>query len=148
MKNQPFDFHGSQFTIKVLTSESNGRYTILDVLHKPNIGPAEHRHPAGPETFCIVEGRYQFFLEGKPIQAEAGDVVCIPTGASHRFVAGPNGGHVIVISPPNLENYFWEVGKLLGKGKVTFEQESEIAKKYGQIFLDGSKHWESTAQID
>lgn len=142
MKNQPFDFHGSQFTIKVLTSESNDRYTILDVLHKPNTGPAKHKHPAGPETFCIVEGRYQFFLEGKLIQAKDGDVVCIPTGASHRFVTGPNGGHVIVISPPNLEKYFLEVSKLLRKGKLTFEQESGIAKKYGQIFLDGSKHWE------
>jgi quercetin dioxygenase-like cupin family protein len=141
VKNTPFDFHGSQFTIKVLSSESNGKYTVLDVIHAANIGPAEHQHPAGPETFCIVEGNYEFFLNGVPIKAKAGDVICVPTGASHRFVTGPNGGHVIVISPPNLEFYFWEVSKLLAKGDVSFEQESEIAKKYGQIFLDISKHW-------
>jgi hypothetical protein len=82
-----------------------------------------------------------FFLNGESIQANAGDVICVPTGASHRFVTGPNGGQVIIISPPNLEFYFWEVSKLLSKGNVTFEQESEIAKKYGQIFSDGSKHW-------
>ena len=141
MKNQPFDFHGSQFTIKVLSSESNDRYTVLDVLHAPNIGPAEHQHPAGPETFCIVEGEYEFFLDGQPIKAKTGDVVCAPTGALHRFVTGANGGHAIVFSPPNLEFYFWEVSKLLAKGDVSFEQESEIGKKYGQIFLDGSQHW-------
>ncbi len=36
MKNETFDFHGSKFTIKVLTSETNGRFTILDVIHLPN----------------------------------------------------------------------------------------------------------------
>ena len=141
MKNQPFDFHGSQFTIKILSSESNNRYTVLDVLHSPNVGPAEHQHPAGPETFSILEGDYEFFLNGESIKAKAGDVICVPTGAVHRFVAGPTGGHVIVISPPNLEFYFWEVSQLLAKGNVSFEQESEIGKKYGQIFLDSSKHW-------
>ena len=83
----------------------------------------------------------EFFLDGKEIQSKAGDVVCVPTGSSHRFVTGPNGGHAIVTSPPNLEFYFWEVSKLLEKGTVSFEQESEIGKKYGQIFLDGSQHW-------
>ena len=141
MKNQPFDFHGSQFTIKVLSSESNNRYTVLDVIHAPNIGPAEHQHPAGPETFSVLEGDYEFFLDGESIKAKVGNVICVPTGASHRFVTGSKGGRVIVISPPNLEFYFWEVSKLLAKGNVSFEQESEIGRKYGQIFSEGSKHW-------
>lgn len=141
MKNQPFDFHGSQFTIKVLSSETNDRYTVLEVFHAPNIGPAEHKHPDGPETFCIVKGEYEFFLHGKSIIAKAGDIVFIPTETLHRFVTGPNGGHAFVISPPKLEFYFWEVSQFLAKGKVTFDQESEIGRKYGQIFLDGSKHW-------
>jgi len=141
MKNHPFDFHGSKFTIKVLSSESNNRYTVLDVIHAPNIGPAEHQHPAGPETFSVLDGDYEFFLNGESIKAKTGDVICVPTSASHRFVTGSNGGHVIVISPPNLEFYFWEVSKLLEKGNVSFEKESEIGKKYGQIFLDGSQHW-------
>jgi quercetin dioxygenase-like cupin family protein len=142
MKNQPFDFHGSQFTIKVLSSESNDRYTVLDVIHASHIGPAEHQHPAGPETFSVLEGDYEFFLNCESIKAKAGDVVCVPTGTPHRFVTGHSGGHVVVISPPNLEFYFWEVSQLLVKGNVSFEQESEIGKKYGQIFLDGSKHWD------
>ena len=92
--------------------------------------------------FCIAEGDYEFFLNGESIKARDGDVICVPTGASHRFVTGPNGGHVKVISPPNLEFYFWEVSQLLAKGDVSFEQESEIGKKYGQIFLNDSKHWD------
>jgi mannose-6-phosphate isomerase-like protein (cupin superfamily) len=65
MKNKTFDFHGSKFTIKVLTSESNGSYTLLDVIHPPNLGPALHMHPRGSETFYIVEGNYGFILQRK-----------------------------------------------------------------------------------
>ena len=123
-----------------MSSESNDRYTVLDVHCAPNIGPAKHQHPDGPETFCIIEGDYEFFLNGESIKAKTGDAVCVPTGAQHRFVTGSNGGHVTVISPLNSEFYFWEVSKLLAKGNVSFEQESEIGRKYGQIFSNGSKH--------
>jgi quercetin dioxygenase-like cupin family protein len=141
VKDETFDFHGSTFTIKILTAESNDQYMILDTIHPPNVGPALHTHPRGPETFCVIEGNYEFILNDKSILAKAGDVVCVLTGSPHRFVTGENGGHVIVSSPPNLEFYFWEVSKLLGKGSVSHEQESDIGRKYGQIFLEDVKHW-------
>jgi len=142
MKNETFDFHGSKFTIKVLTSETDGNYTVLDVIHPPNVGPALHMHPQGPETFYIIEGNYEFILDGKSIMVKVGDVIFVPKEAPHRFVAGSNGGHIVVISPPQLEFYFWEISKLLDKEKVSFETESNIAKQYGQIFLDNTNHWE------
>ena len=42
-------------------------YTILDIIHPPNIGPALHIHPKGSETFYIVEGDYEFILDGKSV---------------------------------------------------------------------------------
>jgi quercetin dioxygenase-like cupin family protein len=141
MKNQTFDFHGSKFTIKILTSESNDKYTILDVIHPPNIGPALHTHPRGPETFCVIEGNYEFFLNDQSILAKAGDVICVPTGSPPRFVTGENGGCVIVSSPPNLEFYFWDVSKMLKNGIVSYKQESDIGRKYGQYFLEDAKQW-------
>ncbi len=141
MKNETFDFHGSKFTIKVLTSETNGNFTVLDVIHPPNLGPGTHIHPRGSETFYIVEGDYEFFLDSKSIMAKAGDVIFVPKAAPHRFVAGKNGGHSLVISPPELEFYFYKVSELLAKGEVSRETEFSIAKQYGQVFTDNSKHW-------
>ncbi|TVP41575.1 cupin domain-containing protein [Candidatus Nitrosocosmicus arcticus] len=77
MKDKPFDFHGATFTIKVLTSETNGHYTVLDVIHPPNIGPAIHVHPKGSETFYIIEGDYEFILDGRVVTGKAGDVIFI-----------------------------------------------------------------------
>lgn len=113
----------------------------MDIFHAANISPAEHLHPTGPETFYIIEGDYEFFLNGESIMAKEGDVVCVSTETPHRFVTGDKGGHAIVVSPPNLEFYFWEISKLMSTRNVRFEEESKIGEKYGQVFLDGAKHW-------
>lgn len=141
MKDKPFDFHGAKFTIRVLTSETNGNYTVLDVIHPPNLGPALHMHPKGSEIFCILDGNYEFILDGKSLVGRSGDVICVPQGTPHRFVVGDKGGHALVISPPDLEFYFFKIGELLGKGEISYETESSIGKQYGQVFLDSTKHW-------
>lgn len=141
MKDKPFDFHGAKFTIKVLTSETNGSFTILDVIHPPNLGPALHFHPKGSESFYIVAGAYEFALNGKKIMGKSGDLIFVPKGVPHRFIVGNNGGHAIVISPPELELYFFKVSELLDKGEVSYETESMIGKQYGQVLLDNTKHW-------
>ncbi|MFZ0843850.1 MAG: cupin domain-containing protein [Nitrosotalea sp.] len=141
MKNIPFDFHGVKMSIKVLTSESNGKYTVLDAMHPPKVGPALHMHPRGPEIFFIMDGDYEFILDDKPTMIKTGDVISIPKGVPHRFVTGDNGGRVLIISPPDLEHYFFQVSQLLAKGEVSWKTELEIANQYGQIFLDNTKHW-------
>jgi quercetin dioxygenase-like cupin family protein len=44
---------------------------------------------------------------GKP-----GDIIFVPKEAPHRFVVGHKGGHALVISPPELEFYFFKVNYL------------------------------------
>src|SRR5919112_964279 len=139
VKGKPFDFHGAIFTIKVLTSETNGSYTILDVIHPPNVGPALHMHPRGTETFYIIEGHYEFILNEKPLIGNSGDIIFVPKGIPHRFAVGQKGGHALIISPPDLEFYFLKVSELLIKGEVSSAKESSIGEQYGQVFLDSSK---------
>ena len=124
MKDKPFDFHDAKFTIKVLTSETNGSYTILDVLHPPKLGPALHIHPKGSETFYIIEGDYEFILDDKSVRGKCGDVIFVPKEALHRFVVGDKGGHALVISPPGLEFYFFKVNYLT-KAKFHMKQNQE-----------------------
>jgi len=141
VKDKPFDFHGAKFTIKVLTSETNGSYTVMDIIHPPNLGPALHVHPKGSETFYIVEGNYEFILDGQSIIGRPGDVIFVPKEVPHKFIVGDKGGHAVVISPPDLEFYFFKVSELLGKDEVSYEIESSIGRQYGQVFLNNTKHW-------
>ena len=141
MKNKTFDFHGTKMTIKVLTSETNGAYCIIHFAHPPNVGPALHMHPSDAESFHVIKGDYKFIVGNKNIDTKVGDTVIVPKGTPHKFNAGSDGGEFLVISPPNLENYFYEVSQMLTKGSVTLDVESTIAKKHGQIFLEHTNHW-------
>lgn len=138
---QSFDFHGTKMTIKVSTLEANGKYTIMHAIHPPNVGPALHLHPRGIESFYIIEGEYRFVLENKTLDAKTGDVVVVPKDTPHKFTVGTSGGKVLIISPPELENYFLQVSELLTKGNVAWETESDIARQYGQVFLENTNHW-------
>ena len=141
MKNKTFDFHGTKMTIQILTSETNGAYSIIHFVHPSNVGPALHMHPKGSESFHILKGEYRFLVGDKNIDVKMGDTIIVPKGISHKFISGNNGGEFLVISPPDLENYFYEVSQLSTKGTVTWETESNIAKQYGQIFLENFRHW-------
>lgn len=141
MKDKSFDFHGAKFTIKVLSSETDYKYTVLDIFHPPKLGPALHTHPKGSETFYIVDGNYRFIVDEKLIESKPGDTVFVPKDVPHRFELGAEGGHAIVISPPELEFYFFKVSELLVNGQISYEEESIIGKKYSQVFLDNTKHW-------
>jgi mannose-6-phosphate isomerase-like protein (cupin superfamily) len=113
----------------------------MHFIHPPNVGPALHIHPKGPESFYIIKGDYKFFLENEIINTKIGDTIIIPKGTPHKFNAGNNGGEFLVISPPDLENYFYEVSQLLTKGDISWDIESTIAQKHGQIFLEKTNHW-------
>jgi mannose-6-phosphate isomerase-like protein (cupin superfamily) len=144
MKNETFDFHGTKATIKVLTSETNDSYSIIHFEHPPNVGPALHMHSRGSESFHILKGEYQFLVGSKNMIAKQGDTIIVPKNIPHKFRSGNIGGQFLAISPPDLEYYFYEVGKLLTSGNMTWDIESDIAKKHGQIFLENTNHWDST----
>lgn len=135
------DFRGTKMTVKVSEEQAEGVYSLIEMVHPPNVGPSSHIHPKGAEAFYVLEGEYTIQCGEDVYTAKAGDFVFIPKGLPHSYQSGANGGKVLVISPAGLEKYFAEVADVLKVGAITWEQEQEIAKKYGQEFLDNLKHW-------
>lgn len=127
--------------VRLLTVDTGGAYALIEMHHPPQVGPALHFHPRGPETFIVLAGRYTFMRGGETIEAGAGEVVGIPTGMPHRYVVGSEGGRALVIVPPDLERYFWRVSALLETGAVPLDQEFTIAAEHGQEFQGRSGHW-------
>ena len=54
----PIYFRGTKITVKVSNEDSEGRYTLFEMVHPPNIGPALHIHPNAPEAYYVLEGEY------------------------------------------------------------------------------------------
>ncbi len=51
----------------------------------PGTGPRLHRHPYA-EVFVVQQGRATFTVEGRTIEATAGQVVVVQPGEAHKFV--------------------------------------------------------------
>ena len=65
----------------------------------PGGGPALHSHPY-PEVFVVLEGTAGFVVDGKEVEARAGQVVVGPAGQPHRFWnAGPGRLRTVNIHP-------------------------------------------------
>jgi quercetin dioxygenase-like cupin family protein len=135
------DFRGTKMTVKVGAEASQGVYSLIEMVHPPNVGPASHVHPKGAEAFYVLEGEYTIHCDEDVYTAHSGDFVFVPQGVPHSYQSGIEGGKVLVVSPAGLEKYFSEVAGILKTGSLTWELEQAIAKRYGQEFLDKLKHW-------
>jgi quercetin dioxygenase-like cupin family protein len=137
------NFRGTKITVKVSEDDSDGRYTLIEMEHPPNTGPALHTHSKAPEAYYVLDGQYSIRRANEICQAQPGDFVFIPNGIPHNYQSGPQGGKVLVISPAGLEGYFKEVADILHNqdNKISWNKEIEIARRYGQEFLDNLKHW-------
>src|SRR3954453_20847899 len=130
-------------TLKVSGSDSEGRYSLIEMIHPPNTGPALHIHSNTHESYYVLDGHYSIRCGDSLYQAYPEDFIFIPKGIPHNYQPGPQGGKVLVISPAGLEGYFKEVSDILHiqEKEIPWNQEVEIAKRYGQEFLDSLKHW-------
>jgi mannose-6-phosphate isomerase-like protein (cupin superfamily) len=142
-KGTTINFHGTKITVKVSGDDSGGRYTLIEMEHPPNTGPALHIHSKAPEAYYVLDGQYSIRCDNEIYHAQSGDFVFIPKGIPHNYQSGSQGGKVLVISPAGLEGYFREVADILGNqdNKISWNEEIEIARRYGQEFLDILKHW-------
>lgn len=76
-------FRGTKITVKVSNEDSEGRYTLFEMVHPPNVGPALHIHPNAPEAYYVLEGEYNIRCGKKEEEitaAKKGDFVFIPKG--------------------------------------------------------------------
>ncbi|MGI9010295.1 MAG: cupin domain-containing protein [Nitrososphaeraceae archaeon] len=141
-KGTHISFRGTKMTVKVSSDDSEGKYSLIEMVHPPNIGPALHSHPDAPEAYYVLDGEYFIRFGEKTFTAKKNDLVLVPKGVIHNYQTGPEGGRMLVISPAGLEKYFEQVSNvLLNKGSITWDLEKEIACEYGQEFIDNLKHW-------
>ena len=71
--------------LRVLSGSEHGlRTSVMRSQVAPGSGPRPHRHPHA-EVFVVDDGHGRFDVDGVSIDAEAGDMIIIPTDAVHKF---------------------------------------------------------------
>jgi len=105
---------GILITFLVPKSATNGKYAIWEETVPPLAGPPPHTH-SDEEVFYVLEGEFEFMLNGALIPATAGSVIHIPSGDLHNYrnTGNQRGKLLTVCTPGLLEDYFHTVGQLV-----------------------------------
>ena len=72
-------------TVKISGTQSDVTYSLIEMVHPPNVGPALHLHPTGAEAFYVLDGEYTIHCGEQQYQAAAGDFIYIPKGTQHMY---------------------------------------------------------------
>lgn len=116
--HQPYDSGrvywvvGDRYTFKLTREETNGAFSLFEFVVPPDSGSPPHRHTREDETFYIVSGSMEFYVNGTKIIAQAGDTVFGPKNVPHTFhnVGTVKTKMMVVAVPAGVENFFVAAG--------------------------------------
>jgi quercetin dioxygenase-like cupin family protein len=99
-------------TFKLVGDDTDGAYTVAELVAGPELGPPPHIHRDHDESFYILEGRFDFSLAGQEFTALAGAFVHLPKGVvhTHRAGGGASARALVIQSPAGVERFIEEAG--------------------------------------
>ncbi|MBI2486598.1 MAG: quercetin 2,3-dioxygenase [Deltaproteobacteria bacterium] len=104
---------GDLYAFKVVGEETNGNYSVVEILAQQQNGPPPHIHHREDEGFYVLDGEFSFLYIDRTFTATAGSFVHIPKGTLHTFnnVGTAPGRVLVIITPAGLEKLFEEIGE-------------------------------------
>lgn len=115
---------------------SEGRMSVVDSVSPVGSGPPRHIHHREDETFILLSGECEFWLEGETFFRGPGQTVFVPRGTDHTFrvIGDIPSRHLIVLTPGGFEGFFAEMAE--GRFDVPDDMPaiSEIAGRYELSF--------------
>jgi mannose-6-phosphate isomerase-like protein (cupin superfamily) len=133
---------GELVTYKITSYQTGGAYSLFEVTTQPGAGPPPHVQHREDEAFYVLEGEYQFLVEGRTINAGAGSLIYVPKGNLHAHNNMGRGiGRMLVSQTPGglHERFFEEIGEEMKDGSTAQASEDppdmesivKIAAEYG-----------------
>jgi len=121
------------YTRKVGSEQTGGAFSLFEVEVGPGGGDGPHVQHREDECFYVIEGRFEFVVEGDGIEAGTGSLVYATRGELHAFEnVGEAVGRLLVLHTPggSHERFVQEVGEPVAFG-VGFANEGSASPAEG-----------------
>lgn len=120
-QSRPRIYHllGNLLTFHAFPAETGDRYTIVEIKTVPGAGAPPNHHAGEDESFFVLEGEFEFFVNGETKNVQCGDFVKIPEGAVHAFTCtGKRPGRLLCVNSPGAmhDTFFTEAGEAMPDG--------------------------------
>ena len=124
---------GELVTYKVPSLKTGGAYSLFEVTTHPGAGPPPHVQHREDESFYVLQGEFEFVVEGRTISVGVGSLIYVPKGTLHAHKnVGEGVGRMLVSQTPGglYERFFEEVGKPVdGEARpLVFEDQPDMSR--------------------
>lgn len=124
---------GDTTTCKVDGRATGGSHSLFETLTPPGGGTPPHVHRREDETFYVLEGDVEFWVEGKTIKVGAGGTVFAPRDIPHcyRNTSSKPARMLVFCSPPGMEDFFSELAREVPSLPPDVAKVVAVCAKYG-----------------
>lgn len=123
---QNYNWSADHTFVKVSTGDTGGQYTLMEDNLKANFKLGLHLHRDHAETFYILEGNVDFFVDGDWMTCNPGACLHIPRVVEHACVLSKGcdfGRMLMIFQPSGFDQYLAELGKM---SDADFEDEARM----------------------
>lgn len=137
---EPLNIVGSLMYIKLSGKDTGGAFSLMHNVIPPGSGSPVHVHHREDESFYVLEGDFAFELDGRRIEAHAGDFLRAPRDVPHIFqnIGSTTGKLILIAEPAGLEDFFVELSAA-GAGAPDLGSLRVLFEKYGLELLGPPK---------
>ncbi|MGP1394929.1 MAG: dimethylsulfonioproprionate lyase family protein [Inquilinaceae bacterium] len=105
------EWQGVQYRTILKTADTGGAMSIVDSVSPPHSGPPRHIHHDADETFVMLTGDAEFWMEGEWFAKGPGGTMFVPRGREHTFriIGDKPSRHLVILTPGGFEGFFAEM---------------------------------------
>ena len=122
-----YDWSADHTFVKVSAEDTGGQYTLMEDNLKANFKLGLHMHRTHAETFYILEGSVDFYVDGDWMTCTPGTCLHVPPGVQHacELTPGSTEGRMLMIyQPSGFDQYLAELSTI---NEADFEDSEKMA---------------------
>ncbi|GLQ16104.1 cupin domain-containing protein [Maritalea porphyrae] len=102
------DWNGTKYKTLLSKEQTDGKISVVDSLSPVGSGPPKHIHHNEDETFFMISGKCEVWIEGTTTEHGPGEAVFIPRGKEHTFrvIGDEPSRHLVILNPGGFEGFF------------------------------------------
>ena len=128
-----FDWSNDHIFIKVTGGDSGGAYTVVEDNLKSGFALGLHVHHRHAETFYILEGCVDFYVDGAWISAEKGACLHVPAGVPHAAIQSPGAVQskmLMIFQPAGFDAFLSEVAGMSEADLADADNMTALSERY------------------
>ncbi|MEM7236896.1 MAG: cupin domain-containing protein [Pseudomonadota bacterium] len=137
---QNYDWSADHTFVKVSAADTGGQYTLMEDNLKATFALGLHMHRYHAETFYILEGEVDFYVDGDWMTAVPGSCIHIPPGVPHSCTIGK--GHerarmLMIYQPSGFDQFLAEMATMTEAELADHATMDALNEKYDIVQLGG-----------